>query len=133
MESVPAEYDDLLERESIAHFSTIMPDGTPQVTPVWIDADDDGYILVNTVRSRQKAENVSENPKVGLSITDPDDPYRYVSIRGEVEELTTEGAVDHIDSLAQRYMDREEYPYHDDEDSSRVIVRIRPDRVITGQ
>ncbi|AHF98763.1 pyridoxamine 5'-phosphate oxidase [Halostagnicola larsenii XH-48] len=133
MESIPAEYQDLFDRESIAHVSTIMPDGTPQVTPVWVDIDDEGYILINTVRSRQKARNISENPKIGLSITDPDDPYQYLSIRGAVEEMTTEGAVDHIDQLAQRYMDVEEYPYHDDEESDRVIVRIRPDRVIAGQ
>ncbi|SFS69034.1 PPOX class F420-dependent oxidoreductase [Halostagnicola kamekurae] len=133
MESIPAAYEDLFDKESIAHVSTLMPDGTPQVTPVWVDVDDEGYVCINTVRDRQKAKNLSENPKVGLSITDPDDPYRYLSIRGAVEEMTTEGAVDHIDRLAQRYMDVEEYPYHDDEESDRVIVRIRPDRVIAGQ
>ena len=132
MESIPSEFDDLFERRAFAQFATVMPDGTPQVTPVWIDRDDDGYVLVNTARNRRKEKNVDRNPNVGLSIPDPDDPYRYLSIRGEVEEVTTEGAIDQIDRLAQRYMDREEYPHHGDEVGERVIIRIRPDRVVAS-
>lgn len=132
MEAIPSEYRDLFERKSFAQLATVMPDGTPQVTPVWIGIDDEGYLLVNTARNRQKERNVQQNPKVGLSVPDPDDPYRYLSIRGEVEEITTEGAVEHIDQLARRYMDVETYPNHGDEAGERVIFRIRPDRVIAA-
>ncbi|WP_255170175.1 PPOX class F420-dependent oxidoreductase [Natrononativus amylolyticus] len=132
MESIPAEYDDLFDRKTFAQFATIMPDGTPQVTPVWIDRDEAGYVLVNTARSRQKERNVAREPKVGLSIPDPEDPYRYLSIRGVVEEITTEGAVEQIDRLTQRYFGEEEYPHHGEEVGERVILRIRPDRVVTS-
>ncbi|MFP8955826.1 PPOX class F420-dependent oxidoreductase [Natrialbaceae archaeon A-CW3] len=132
MEQIPAEFMDLFDRKTVAHVSTIMPDGTPQVTPVWIDVDDEGYVLVNTARNRRKEKNVRKNPKIGVSIPDPDDPYRYLSIRGEVEDVTTEGAIDHIDSLTQRYFEADEYPHHGDEVGERVILRIRPNRVISS-
>jgi PPOX class probable F420-dependent enzyme len=133
MERIPAEYHDLFERETFAHFSTIMPDGTPQVTIVWIDYDvDTGHVLVNTAKGRRKERNVRENPKVGVSIPDPDDPYRYVSVRGEVEAVTEEGAVEQINRLTQRYFGEEEYPHLGDERGPRVLIRIRPDRVVTN-
>ena len=131
--SIPESYHDLFERRTFAHFSTVMPDGTPQVTPVWVDHDADrGRLLVNTARGRQKERNVAANPKVGASMLDPEDPYRWLSVRGEVTAVTEEGAVEHIDELARRYMDVEEYPNHDTEDAPRVIVEVRPDRVATG-
>ncbi len=132
MEAIPDAFMDLFERETVAHFATMMPDGTPQVTPVWIDVDDAGYVLVNTARNRQKERNVRENPKVGVSIPDPEDPYRYLSIRGTVETVTADGAVEHIDRLTRRYFGRDEYPHHGDEVGERVIIRIRPDRVIAS-
>ena len=132
MQSIPDDYHDLFERETIAHFATLMRDGTPQVTPVWIDLDEDGHLLVNTARGRQKERNVRENTRVGLSITDPSDDYRYLSIRGAVTEVTTDGAVAHIDSLARRYMGVEEYPHHGDEIGERVIIRIEPEAVTSG-
>lgn len=132
MDPLPDEYDDLFERKTFAHLATNMPDGTPQVTPVWIDRDEEGYVLVNTARNRRKEKNVAHNPKVGLSIPDPDDSYRYLSIRGEVEEVTTEGAVEQIDRLARRYFGEEEYPNHGEERGERVILRIRSDRVVTS-
>lgn len=131
MESIPEEFRDLFERKTFANFATVMPDGTPQVTPVWVGYDGD-HLLVNTAKGRQKERNVQRNPKVGLSIIDPDDPYRFVSVRGEVEEVTEDGAVDHINELTRRYMDRDEYPNLGEEGGPRVIIRIRPDRVVTG-
>lgn len=134
MEPIPESFDDLFERETFAIFGTLMPEGTPQLTPVWIDLDEDGYLLVNTARGRQKEKNVERDPKVGVCVMDPDDPYRYVSVRGEVVEVTEEGAIEHIDALARRYMDVEEYPNHGEESGARVIIRIRPDRVTsTGE
>lgn len=132
MAQIPEEYEGLFERKTFAHVATLMEDGTPQVTPVWVDYDGE-HVLINTVRGRQKERNLTRDPKVGLSILDPEDPYTYLSIRGEVAEVTEEGAVEHIDALARRYMDVEEYPYHEGEDEARVIVKIRPDRVVTGQ
>ncbi|UPV99181.1 PPOX class F420-dependent oxidoreductase [Halorussus gelatinilyticus] len=132
MESIPESFRDLFERETFANFATLMPEGTPQVTPVWIDRDEEGHLLVNTARGRQKAKNVERDPKVGVCVMDPDDPYRYVSVRGEVVEVTEDGAVEHIDELARRYMDVEEYPNHGEESGSRVVIRIRPDRVVTS-
>lgn len=134
MEHIPESFHDLFDRRSFAHLSTLMPDRTPQVTPVWVDYDaDTNYILVNTARGRRKERNVTENPDVGVSILDPDDPYRYLSIRGRVVELTEDGAREHIDTLARRYLDVDEYPYHDRDEGARVIVSIRPDRVITSE
>ncbi|PSP90804.1 PPOX class F420-dependent oxidoreductase [Halobacteriales archaeon QS_4_69_34] len=134
MASIPEAFHDLFERETYGHFATVMPDGTPQVTPVWIDYDADAdRVLVNTERGRQKERNASRNPKVGLSAVDPDDPYRFLSIRGEVTELTEEGAVEHIDALAARYMDVEEYPGHGSEEGARVQLRVRPESVVTSE
>lgn len=128
---IPESHVDIFEGESYAHFATVMPDGTPQVTPVWVDHEDREYVLVNTARTRQKERNVRENPKVGVSVLDPEDPYRYVSVRGRAE-LTEEGAVEHINKLARQYMGVEEYPHLGEESGPRVIVRISTDRVVTS-
>jgi PPOX class probable F420-dependent enzyme len=107
MVAIPAEYHDLFERDTIAHVATVMPDGTPHVTPVWIDYDPyTEHVLVNTERGRQKAATVERNPKIGLSMTDPDDPYRRLSVMGVVAEATAEGAREHIDELSRRYTGR---------------------------
>ncbi|MCT9095799.1 PPOX class F420-dependent oxidoreductase [Haloarchaeobius sp. HME9146] len=130
MEPVPEQYHDLFEKATFAHFATVMPDGTPQVTPVWVDYDTESdHLLVNTAQGRLKERNVRENPKVGIEMTDPDDPYRFLSVRGEVVEVTEEGAIEHIDRLTQRYMGQDTYPNHGEEGGPRVIIRIRPDRV----
>lgn len=133
MERIPERFHDLFDAETIAHFSTLMPDGTPQPTPVWVDYDiEANRVLVNTARGRQKVDNVERNPKVGVSMCDPEDSYRYVSVRGVVDEVTEEGAVDHIDTLAQRYMGVDEYPHHGTESGPRVLIEIRPERVVTS-
>jgi PPOX class probable F420-dependent enzyme len=105
-----------------------MPDGTPHVTPVWIDYDEESdRLLVNTERGRQKHRNAERDPKVGVSMTDPDDPYRALSVVGEVEEVTTEGARDHIDDLSRRYTGEE---YQTEIQTERILLVIRPDRVM---
>lgn len=128
---IPESHVDILEANSFGHLATRMPDGTPQVTPVWVDHEDREYVLVNTARSRQKERNIRRDPRVGLSVTHPDDPYRYLSVRGEAE-LTEEGAAEHIDELARQYMGVDEYPHHGRESGPRVIVRIPTDRIITS-
>ncbi len=130
MPVVPEQYRDLVDRPTFAHLATILPNGMPHVTPTWIDADDDyEHVLVNTARTRRKERNVRQNPNVGLSIIDPDNPYRHLSLWGEVVELTEEGAEEHIDSLAQQYMDVDRYPNYDDDPGPRVIIRIEPQHV----
>jgi PPOX class probable F420-dependent enzyme len=134
MTSIPEEFHDLFEHQTFAHFATKMADGTPQVTPVWVDYDAEAdRVLVNTARGRQKERNVSRNPQIGLSMVDPDEPYRFVSIQGEVDELREEGAVEHINELAQRYMGVEDYPGLDEEEGARVQIRIRPENVTAGE
>ncbi|WP_255150717.1 PPOX class F420-dependent oxidoreductase [Halorarius halobius] len=130
MAQIPERFHDLFDVKTFGHFSTVMPDGTPQVTPVWVDYDEPANrVLVNTARGRRKERNVRRNPKVGMSMTDPSDPYRFLSVRGEVTDLTEEGADAHIDALAKRYMGADEYPNRDSEDGARVVIRIRPDAV----
>lgn len=102
---IPESHRDLFKSKSFAHLATVMPDGTPQVTPVWIDHDGE-YILVNTARGRLKDRNMTARPQVGLSILDPQNPYRYLSIRGQVVETIEAGAEAHIDALAHRYYGR---------------------------
>ncbi|SER74509.1 PPOX class F420-dependent oxidoreductase [Natrinema salaciae] len=129
MASIPDDFHDLFEKKTFAHVATLTSDGLPHVTPVWIDYDaDDDHLLVNTERGRQKERNVQNNPGVGVSMTDPDDPYRFVSVIGEVDEITTDGARAHIDELARRYMDVDEYP--NPIETERVLLRIRADRVL---
>lgn len=127
MATIPADKVDLFEKKTIAHLATLLPNGAPHVTPVWIgyDAEAD-RILVNTERGRRKERNVRRNPAVGLSMVDPDNPYRYLSVTGEVDELTEEGARDHIDELARRYTGGD---YDNPIETRRLIMRIRPDTV----
>ncbi len=131
MAAIPEQYHDLFEKATFAHVTTTLPDGRPHTTPVWIDYDaDDDRLLVNTERHRRKAKNVDRDPTVSVSMTDPDDPYRFLSVTGAVDEVTTEGAREHIDDLAMRYMGAEEYP--NPIESERVVLRIRADDVFHG-
>lgn len=136
MGSIPSEFRDLFERRTFAHVATLTESGVPHVTPVWMDYDPDADRLpVNTERGRQKEENVRRNPSVGVSTTDPDDPYRALSVLGQGDEATEDGVREHVDELARRYTDNEER-YTDNEEyqpeirTSRGIVEIRPDEVI---
>jgi len=131
MASIPAAFEDLFKKETFAHLTTMTADGEPHTTPVWIDYDaDDDLILVNTERGRRKERNVARDPTVSVSMIDPDNPYRFLSVTGVVESTTTEGARDHIDALAQRYLGEDEYPTP--VETERVILRIRAEEVITG-
>ena len=130
-ETVPESFYDLfIERMTFAALATKMPDGHIHVTPVWVDYDEDeDRILVNTERDRQKEVNMRREPTVGLYVSDPDDPWRWVSIQGTVDEMTTEGAKEHIDELAVKWLDVDEYP--NPIATERVLVKIAPERVIT--
>ncbi len=124
MTEIPEKYRDLFQKKAFAHIATVMSDGSPQVTPVWFDAED-GLVRINTARGRTKDRNLKPGVKVALSIQDPDDPYRQVQIRGTVIEETEKGASDHIDALSKKYLGRDVYPFHDPK-HARVIYKIEP-------
>ena len=126
MAAIPEKYSDLLapSKKSFAHLATVMKDGSPQVTPVWLDYTD-GMIRVNTARGRVKDRNLKVGSRVALSIQDPENPYRYVQIRGKVAKETEQGADAHIDSLAKKYMGVDSYPFRNAAEK-RVIYFIEP-------
>ncbi|MCL4488424.1 MAG: TIGR03618 family F420-dependent PPOX class oxidoreductase [Chloroflexi bacterium] len=107
--AIPREFLDLFNKVSYGHLATLMPDGTPQVTSVWVDYDGK-YILINSAKGRQKDRNMERDPQVALQIPDPDNPNRFLGIRGRVVDIAEQGADDHLDKLAQRYLARDHYP-----------------------
>ena len=109
---------------AFAHLATLMPDGTPQNTPVWFDYKD-GKLRVNTARGRVKERNMKEGSPVALSILDPDNAYRYVQVRGSVSHITEDGADAHIDSLAKKYLGKDKYPFGQPGET-RVTYEITP-------
>jgi PPOX class probable F420-dependent enzyme len=123
---IPEKYLDLFDKKAFANLATIMPDGTPQVTPVWVDFDGK-HVLVNSARGRQKDKNMGQNSSVSLSILDPDNPYRYLEVRGRVAEITEEGASEHIDKMAKKYLGKDKYPFSQPGEV-RVIYKIEPQR-----
>ncbi|MGH7355655.1 MAG: PPOX class F420-dependent oxidoreductase [Candidatus Rokuibacteriota bacterium] len=129
MAGVPEEYVDILKKKAFAHLATVGAGGGPQVTPVWVDWDGT-HVRINTARGRVKDRNLQRNPMVALSILDPDNPYRYIQIRGRVTEMTERGADAHIDQLAKKYLGQDTYPYRRPGEV-RVTVLIAPERVQT--
>ncbi len=125
-EVIPARFLELFQKKSFGHLATLLPNGTPQTSPVWVDFDDT-HVLVNSARGRQKDKNMRQRPQVALSIQDPDDPYRYLEVRGRVVEITEQGAEEHIDRLAKRYLGLDSYPYRQPGEV-RVIYKIKPER-----
>lgn len=123
-QAIPEKYKDLFDKKAFANLATVMPDGSPQVTPVWVDYDGD-FVLVNSARGRQKDKNMKQNSSVALSILDPDNPYRYLEVRGNVAEITEEGASEHIDKMAKKYMGVDKYPYRS-QNEVRVLYKIEP-------
>ncbi len=124
MKKFPPEYLDLLKDETKAFLflATTMSDGSPQVTPIWFNTDDN-HILINTNEGRTKDRNMKARPKIALVIQDPKTPYRYIQIRGEIAEHTTQGADEHINQLALKY-DNEPWKYR--EGQKRIIYKIKP-------
>ena len=125
---IPENFKDLLDKKALANLATTMPDGTPQVTPLWFDFDGT-HIRINSAKGRQKDRNMRSRPAVALAIVDPDNPYRYIQLRGQVVEITEDGADDHIDALAMTYLN-EKYPNHT-ANEVRVIYLIEITSVST--
>lgn len=115
---------------NFAFLSTINRDGSPQVTPTWIDLDEvHGLVLINTAVGRLKQKNVSRDPRVSISMIDGrDNPYSMVTIRGKVIEQSKVGADEHIDKLARKYLNTDRYPAHSP-NISRIILKIKPDKI----
>ena len=124
--TIPESHRDLLDSKAMAHLATIMPDGSPQVTPVWFEFDGT-HVIVNSAAGRRKDLNMRADARVSLSMCDPENAYRYLEIRGRVVDITTEGGVAHIDKMAKHYLDLDEYPHHNSDDT-RVIYKIAPER-----
>jgi PPOX class probable F420-dependent enzyme len=116
----------LLLGKNFGSLATLTEDGSPQVTPVWVDWDGE-YVLLNTLRSRAKLRNVERDPRVELSVVNSENPYQHVRIKGNAQ-LTDDGAEEHIDKLAQKYIGEDRYPWRAPGDR-RVIMRIKPEQV----
>jgi PPOX class probable F420-dependent enzyme len=125
--TIPDKFKDLLQKKAFASLATLMPDGSPQVTPVWFDVDG-GHIRVNSAKGRVKDRNMRRAPRVALAILDPDNPYRHVAVRGRVVDVTEQGADAHIDALAKKYIGKDRYPWRQSGEV-RVTYKIRPERV----
>jgi PPOX class probable F420-dependent enzyme len=131
MATIPASHTDLLTKPTFANVATLNADGSPQVTPVWVDYDGT-HVLINTARGRVKAKNLAHEPRVAVSISDPENPYRYLSIQGRVIEMTEAGSDAHIDKMAKKYLGKDKYPYRAPGEV-RVIVKIAPEKVHTNR
>jgi PPOX class probable F420-dependent enzyme len=127
MAEIPQAYRDLFDKKSFAHIATVGADGAPQVTPVWIDQEGP-YIRFNTARGRVKTQNLERSPKIALSVQDPENPYRYIQVRGRVVEVTEKGADAHIDALAKKYLGQDRYPYRKPGEV-RVTVKVMPEKI----
>src|SRR5579859_1982152 len=124
---IPDSHLDLFKKKAFAHLATLMPDGQPQVTPVWVDFDGN-RVVINTAEGRQKDKNLQRDGRVALSIFDPDNPYRYLEVRGRIAERTREGADAHIDAMAKKYLGKDKYPFRQPNEV-RVIYRIEPEHI----
>ncbi len=121
----------LFEGKNFAFLATLMKDGSPQVTPTWVDIDkNNNTILVNTAEGRVKHRNISRDPRVGVSVIDSSNPYHMVSVRGRVvEQIKGKDADEHIDKLAKKYLDKEKYPRRRPGEE-RLLLRIKPQYVV---
>ena len=124
-QAIPEKYRDLFNKKAFASLATLMPDGRPQVTPVWCDVEGE-LLVVNSAKGRQKDRNLRRDPRVSLAIIDPDNPYRYLELRGRVVEITEQGAAAHIDKMAKKYLGVDKYPYANPNEV-RVMYKIQPE------
>lgn len=117
----------LFKGKNFAFVASLMIDGAPQITPVWIDYDGK-FLLINTAEGRTKQKNFERDPRVAISVVDQSNPYNMVSVRGKVIEQTTNGADEHIDKMAKKYLGADEYPFRSP-DEKRVILKIKPEKI----
>jgi PPOX class probable F420-dependent enzyme len=115
-------------KPNFGHLATLEPDGSPQVTPVWIDVDGD-FILINTAKGRKKVRNVERDPRVSVEVVEQENPYSMLSVKGKVVDITSDGADAHIDAMAKKYLGQDSYPFRQPGEE-RLIMRIQPEKVI---
>ena len=127
--AIPNSHIDLFQKKAFASLATLMPDGKPQVTPVWVEFDGH-HVIINTAEGRQKDKNLQRDKRVALSLMDPDNPYRYLEVRGKVVERTHNGADANIDALAKKYLGKDKYPFRLPNEV-RVIYKIEPQHATT--
>lgn len=118
---------ELLRQPSPCYLATSMPDGSPQLTQTWVDTDGE-HILINSVAGFQKVRNIERDPRVALTVSDPAVPARYFAVRGRVLGVTTDGAVEHIERLAQQYLGGP-YPWYGGRDQTRLLITIEADKI----
>ena len=129
MKEITEPVEKLLKDKNFAFIATLMPDGSRQITPVWIDIDNNtNTILVNTASGRKNLDNISRDPRVAISVANQLNPYEMVAIRGEVVQQDTNSADEHIDKLAKKYLDLDKYPFGTPNEK-RVILKIKPDKI----
>lgn len=126
---LPSELRELLRRPSVGYLATSMADGSPQVTQTWVDTDGE-HVLINSVLSHVKTKNIRRDPRVAVAVFDPGEPSRYFQVRGQVVEVTTDGAAEHVETLARKYLGGP-YPWYGGRDQVRVIFVIKPERITT--
>ncbi len=126
---IPEAFQDLLEKKIFASLATLMPDGRPQVTPVWFDYDGK-HVIINSAKGRVKDRNMRRDPRVALSLVDPENPYRHLQMQGRVAEITENGADQSIDKLTKKYLGQDKYPFRKPGEV-RVMYKIEPERVAT--
>jgi PPOX class probable F420-dependent enzyme len=129
MSTIPDNFSDLYQKKTFAQLATVMQDGSPQVTPVWWEYDGK-HIVINSAKGRTKDLNMRRNPNVAISVQDPENPYRHLSLKGKVVEITENGADAHIDKLSKKYTGKDVYPNRRPGEV-RVIYRILPDKIFT--
>jgi PPOX class probable F420-dependent enzyme len=127
--SIPENYMALFSKPVFGFLTTLMPDGSPQTQPVWVDYEK-GRVIVNSALGRQKDKNMRRDPRVAITLMDPDNPYRYMEIRGKVAEITQDGATAHIDKMAKKYLGKDKYPFAQPGEQ-RVLYKIEPVKIHT--
>ena len=129
MPKIPDNFMDLFDKKAFGSLSTLMPDGSPQTNPVWVDYAD-GELWVNSAVGRLKDRNIKRDPRVSVAVIDPDNPYRFLEIRGKVREVTEHGATQHIDKMAKKYLGKDKCPFAQP-GGQRVLYKITPEHVHT--
>ena len=122
---IPKGYRDLLETTALIHVATIGPDGEPQSNPVWFDWDGE-HVKFSQTKTRQKYRNVGRDPRIAVSIVDPENPYRYLEVRGKVTEIEEDPDLDFINAMSKKYLGMDEYPNHQPGDE-RVVLYVKPE------
>ena len=117
----------ILRQPSTCYIATSMADGSPQVTQTWVDTDGE-HVIINSVQGYVKLRNIERDPRVAVVVSEPENPSRYFQVRGRVVDVTTDGAVDHIEMLAQKYLGTP-YPWYGGREQVRTIIVIKPEKV----